>query len=137
MADTHAHVAVPDKVLWALLNVASAGAFLIVPVVSVIDTGLGSADPVADFGSGVPGVDDSSLLIGVRSTESAKAFLCFLAEVPEFWARNNCSQDAVLHIKVLVIGNNLRVEATAAATVGIPEFIITTNDVCNLARASL
>ena len=73
---------VPDVVLGACLDVAGALAFNGVPVVGVINAGLGSADPVANFG--VPSVHNT--VFRVRSFESADAFFQYLVVVVIFWA---------------------------------------------------
>lgn len=99
-ADAHAHVRVPSEVASAFLLEASTLAFISVPVVGVIDAGLRSAHPVANIGIGVPGVNDTSIGVGVGGSESAHTFTSLFAEVPAFWASNDFSLNAVLHIKV-------------------------------------
>ena len=73
---------VPNVVLWAGLFVAGALALIGVPVVGVINAGLGSADPVAIFF--VPSVHNT--VFRVRSFESADAFFQYLVVVVIFWA---------------------------------------------------
>ena len=69
-------------VILAALSVAGALAPIGVPVVGVINAGLGSADPVAIFF--VPSVHNT--VFRVRSFESADAFFQYLVVVVIFWA---------------------------------------------------
>lgn len=111
-APAHAILAVPEVVDLALLDVAGAFALLSVPVVAVIDAGLGSANPFA--GLKVPGVNDTSGTISVRSSEGADTgFEFFIPVVVGVLAGVADSELAVVHIPVLAGGDFLRSVAAA------------------------
>lgn len=79
LADALAHQVVPDVSRLAGLSVASALALLGIPVVSVVDTGLRSADKFASIS--VEGVDNTGGWVSVGSLESADAVRLSLVPV--------------------------------------------------------
>lgn len=130
----HALFAVPGVVDLALLDKAGTFASLSVPVVGVIDAGLGSANPFA--GLNVPGVNDTSGAISVGSSEGTDASTeLFVPVVVGVLAGVADSELAVVHVPVLTSRDLRRSVAAACAGLGIEEVAFIASLVFALAAA--